>query len=208
MSAFDPSSFLPFGAQFGGNMAGMIGSAPDPNAQAGSVAAQGTGFQGRAAGASMGAQMGGAMGIAGGATSLMGDVMGGVKKIQEGKALKSAGLKAEGRTKQAQAGLDMAAGAASMAGPIGMAVAAPLKLISMLLNIQGPRKKRQRREAEWRKKRDARHSAMRANAAAAGMQAAGGILRTGATIGPEPTVPDPTAPVHSFQPGTTLTNGR
>lgn len=202
MSAFDPSSFLPFGASFGGNMAAMIGQKPDEE-----TGFAGTGFQGRAAGASYAQQMGGAMGIAGGIADLGGAITGGVSKIQEGKALKQAGLKAEGRTKQAQAGLDMAASAAQMGGPIGMAVAAPLKLISALLNIQGPRKRRQRRQAEWRQKRDARHSAMRANAAAAGMQAAGGVLRTGASIGPEMTVPDPTAPVHSFSPGTTF-NGR
>lgn len=205
--SFNPSSFLPYGAQFGSNMGAMVGQSPDAAAAAGSAAQQGTGFKGRAAGADMKSQMGGAAGIAGGAMGLVGGITGGVAKIQEGKALKDAGLKAAGRTKQAQAGLDMAASAAEMAGPIGMAVAAPLKLISMLLNIQGPRKKREKRQAEFRQKRDARHASMRANAAAAGMQAAGGTLRTGATIGPETTVPDPTGPIHSFSPTTTY-NGR
>jgi hypothetical protein len=137
---------------------------------------------------------------------LAGAVIGGVSKIQEGKSLKDAGLKSAGRTKQAQAGLDMAASAAEMAGPIGMAVAAPLKLISMLLNIQGPRKKREKRQLEMKNKRSAKHASMRANAAAAGMQAAGGALRTG-PIGPETTVPDPVGATHSFSPTTTY-NGR
>jgi hypothetical protein len=168
---------------------------------------QSTGFRARQEGANYSQQMGGAMGIAGGATSLVGDVMGGVGKIQQGKGLKQQGLKAEGRKMQAQAGLDMAAGVAQMGGPIGMAVAAPLKLISMLLNIQGPRAKRQRRQREQRERRDAKHSGMRAQAAAAGMQIAGGVLRTGASVGPQPTIADPTAPVVSFNPGIT-TNGR
>ncbi len=187
MSGFDPASFLPFGSQFGGNITGMI-----------------EGFEQRKAGASMGKQMGGGMGIAGGAMGLMGDITSGVSKIQQGKQFKQAGLTAQGRTMQAQAGLDIAAGAASMGGPIGMAVAAPLKLISMLLNIQGPRKRRQRRAAEQRQRVKAKHAGMRANAAAAGMQFAGGMLRTGASMGPEPTVMDPTAPAHSFTPGTSF----
>jgi hypothetical protein len=207
MSSFNPSSFLPYGAQFGSNMGAMIGQAPQSGAAAGSAAAQGSGFQGRAAGADMKSQMGGAAGIAGGAMGLVGAVTGGVAKIQEGKALQDAGLKAAGRTKKAQAGLDMAASAAEMAGPIGMAIAAPLKLISMLLNIQGPRKKREKKRLEMRNKQTAKHASMRANAASAGMQAAGGALRTGAMIGPEATVPDPTGPTHSFSPTTTY-NGR
>ena len=198
MSSFDPTTFLPYGAQFGSNMTAMIGKAP--NAEQGFA---GTGFQGRAAGASFSEQMGGAAGIAGGAMSLVGSVMGGVGKIQDGKAMKQAGMKAQGRRTQAQAGLDMAASAASMGGPIGSAIAAPLQLISALLNINGPRAKRQKRRAEMQQRSSAKRSAMMANATAAGMQVAGGVLRTGASMGPEPTVADPSIPTISFNPMTT-----
>lgn len=190
MSMFDPSSFLPQGAQFGGNMAAMQ-----------------KGFQERQAGAEMKDQMGGAAGIAGGAMGVMSAVTSAIPQIRQGKQLKAQGQKAAGRVQQAQAGIDMAASAASMAGPIGMAVAAPLQLISALMNIQGPRQRRQKREAEQRQRVKAKNSAMRANAAAAGMQFAGGALRTGASIGPQPTVDNPTAPAHSFNPNTTF-NGR
>lgn len=188
--SFDPDSYLPYGASFGNNLAGMQ-----------------QGFEQKKAGADMKTQMGGASGIAGGAMGVMGAVTSAVPQIKQAKAKQAAGLEARGKLDKAQAGLDIAASAASMAGPWGMVAGGILKVISGLMNIQGPRQKRQKREAEWRRKRDARHSAMRANAAAAGMQAAGGILRTGASVGPEMTVPDPTAPVHTFSPGTTF-NGR
>jgi hypothetical protein len=188
--SFDPSSFLPMGAQFGGNMTAMV-----------------KGFEQRQQGQDYKAQMGGMAGIAGGATGLVGSVTSAIPQIQQGKAAKQAGLKHTGRQMQAQAGLNMAASAASMGGPIGAAVAAPLMLISALMNIQGPRKRRERRAAEQRAKVQAKTSSMRANAAGAGMQLAGGIMRTGASIGPQPTVADPTAPVHSFTPQVS-NNGR
>jgi hypothetical protein len=190
MSMFDPSSFLPRGAQFGGNMAAIQ-----------------KGFELRQEGANYKDQMGGVAGIAGGAMGVMGAVTSAIPQIRQGKQLKAQGQKAAGRVKQAQSGIDMAASAAQMAGPIGAAVAAPLQLISALMNIQGPRQKRQKRQAEQRQRIKAKNSAMRANAAAAGMQFAGGALRTGAHIGPQPTVQDPSAPVHSFNPNTTF-NGR
>jgi len=186
VSGFDPEAYLPYGAQFGNNMAGMQ-----------------KGFEQRAAGADMKTQMGGAAGIAGGAMGVVGAATAAVPKIQQAKAKQAQGLEARGKLDKAQAGLDIAASAASMAGPWGMVAGGVLKVISGLMNIQGPRQKRQKRQAEFRKKRDAKHSAMRANSAAAGMQFAGGMLRTGASLGPEQTVPDPTGPVHSFNPRTT-----
>jgi len=188
--SFDPSSFLPYGAQFGSNMAGMV-----------------KGFEQKKAGADMKTQMGGGMGIAGGAMGVMGAATAAVPKIQQAKQLQSAGLEARGKLDKAQSGLDIAASAASMAGPWGMVAGGVLKLISGLMNIQGPRQKRQKRAAEQRARVQAKTSAMRANAAAAGMQVAGGALRTGAAIGPQATVADPTAPTHSFNPLTT-SNGR
>lgn len=184
--SFDPESYLPYGANFGSSMAGMQ-----------------KGFEAREAGKGMKDQMGGAAGIAGGAMELMGSVTSAIPKIKDAKAKQAQGLEARGKLDKAQAGIDMAASAANMAGPFGMVAGGILKVISGLMNIQGPRQKRQKREAEFRQKRDARHAGMRANAAAAGMQFAGGTLRTGASIGPEQTVPDPTGPVHSFNPRTT-----
>ena len=187
--SFDPESFLPGAGQFGSAM--------------GSITGIQKGFEQKAAGADMKTQMGGAAGIAGGAMDVMGSVTAAVPKIKQAKAKQAAGLEARGKLDKAQSGLDIAASAASMAGPWGMVAGGVLKVISGLMNIQGPRQKRQKREAEFRQKRDAKHSAMRANAAAAGMRFAGGTLRTGASIGPEQTVPDPTGPVHSFNPRTT-----
>jgi len=160
------------------------------------------GFEQKKAGGDMKSQMGGAAGIAGGAMEVMGSVTAAVPKIRQAKQKQAAGMEARGKLDKAQAGIDIAASAASMAGPWGMVAGGVLKVISALMNIQGPRQKRQKREAEFRQKRDGRHAAMRANSAAAGMQFAGGNLRTGA-IGPENTVPDPTGPVHSFNPRTT-----
>ena len=184
-----------------------MGAAGTFGSTMGSISGIQSGLEKRAEGADMKSQMGGAAGIAGGAMGVMGAVTGGVAKIQEGKALKDAGLGAAGRVKQAQAGIDMAASAADMAGPFGQIAGGVLKLVSALMNIQGPRQKRQKRQAEFRRKRDGRHAGMRAAAAGAGMKLAGGIMRTGATIGPEPTVPDPVAPVNTFSPNTTP-NGR
>lgn len=188
--SFDPSSFVPQAAQFGGNMAAMQ-----------------KGFEQKQTGADMKTQMGGGMGIAGGAMGVMSAATAAVPKIRQANAKQAAGLEARGKLDKAQTGLDIAASAASMAGPWGMVAGGVLKLISGLMNIEGPRQKRQKRAAEQRQRRDAKTSAMRANAAAAGMQFAGGALRTGASIGPAQTVADPTAQVHSFQPSTTP-NGR
>ena len=183
-------------------MGGQFGSAM------GDLAGMAEGFEQRKAGGNMQAQMGGAMGIAGGAMGVAGAIQSGVQKGKMGKQYKQAGLTAQGRKMQAQAGLDTAASVASMAGPFGMVAGGVLKLISGLLNIKGKKAKRQEREATTRRLAKAKHSSMRANAAAAGTQLAGGMLRTGAAIGPQPTVADPTGPTHTFQPTTTYRNGR
>jgi hypothetical protein len=127
-----------------------------------------------------------------------------VPKIQQAKAKQAAGLEARGKLDKAQAGLDIAASAANMAGPWGMVAGGVLKLISAFMNINGPRQKKQRRRAEQRRRISAKHSAMRSNAAAAGMQFAGGMLRTGGGQGPQATVADPTGPTYSFNPSTSV----
>ena len=182
-SPFDPASFLPLGSQFGSSMTGML-----------------DGFEQRQAGADFKTQMGGAQGFISGGMNLMGDVTNAVSLIQTGKQYQQAGMTAQGRKMKAQAGIDMAAGAAEMAGPIGMGVGMALRGISALLNIQGPRAKRQKRRAEQRARAESKHSAMRANAAAAGLRGAGGMLRTGAHIGPEPTIQNPLAATYSYMP--------
>jgi hypothetical protein len=169
--------------QFGGNMAGIK-----------------TGFEQRAAGADMKTQMGGAAGIAGGAMGVMSSVTSAVPKIKQAKQLQAGGQEARGKLDKAQTGLDIAASAASMAGPWGMVAGGVLKAISFMMNIQGPRQKRQKRAAAQRKRVTAKHTAMRANAAASGMAMAGGALRTGAAIGPQATVAPVTNPVQSFTP--------
>jgi hypothetical protein len=183
MSQFDPASFMPQGASFGSNMGAMA-----------------QGFEKKAQGADMKTQMGGAAGMAGGAMELMGSVTSAVPKVRAARDKIEQGQGARGRLDKAQAGIDIAASAASMAGPWGQVAGGVLKMISMFMNIQGPRQKRQKRAMEQRNRQQAKHTSMRANAASAGMRYAGGALRTGGAVGPEPTVAPVTNPVQSFNP--------
>lgn len=177
MSQYDPYNAMPQGGQFGANMGAMA-----------------KGFEVRKAGGDMGAQMGGAAGIMGGIGGAAGGIMGGAMKI------KSADRSTiQGRKETAQGSLDMAASVANAAGPIGMAVAAPLKLISMLLNIKGPRQKREEARKKQAARLDSKHSAMRQSAIAAATSGAGGMLRTGQQIpAQQTTVQDPAAATPVF----------
>jgi len=142
-----------------------MGAAGTFGSTMGSISGIQSGLEKRAAGGDMKSQMGGAAGIAGGAMEVMGSVTAAVPKIRQAKQKQAAGLEARGKLDKAQAGIDIAASAASMAGPWGMVAGGVLKVISALMNIQGPRQKRQKREAEFRQKRGGRRAALRGNSA-------------------------------------------
>ena len=113
----------------------------------------GEAFAARKAGVSGIKNQMGKAGFGAGIASGAGQIMGGVTQLaaigrqgERGTSAQTAANKS-----RAQAGLNIASGAASMAGPWGMVAAAPLQLVSMLLNIKGPRQRR-REQAEQRQR--------------------------------------------------------
>lgn len=118
----DPSGYF---SQFGGIATSMLSQFAGGNATDSSSA--------------YGQKMGGGAGAAAGAIGAVGGVASGITKA----------VRADTGKERAQGVLDTAASAASAAGPWGMVAAAPLQLVSALLNIKGPRERRkERREAD------------------------------------------------------------
>lgn len=167
MSDYDPSGYF---SQFGGVATTMVsqfagGNATDPTKS----------FTQKAGGA--GALAAGAIGAAGG-------IVEGAMRIKN----------ADSKKEKAQGGIDIAASAAGAAGPWGQVAAAPLKLISALMDIKGPRERRRER----REKDRVQQYGMQQQAGKAGIRGSNPSRSAGIAASPITTVPLGT-PAPSFE---------